>query len=144
MSHFTLTAKTDKATYATGDPISITVRLQNAGSACTENDRYGYGCLDAFVDDTSNQEVWNPQGAGPFLGCPAGSGPTVVLAPGWSTTSRWTWNQIECGGPRSCTEAQAPPGQYHAFGTNGSQTSAPSGAFSIVAPPTPSSITSTT
>jgi hypothetical protein len=115
---FAAKVSTDQGSYSAGQPVQITLVLENAGPACTVNST-GYACPLINIDNSAGALVWSS--AAPIsTGCPSTfTGPTV-LAANWSQSFPVTWGQDACTpGQAACPGPQVPPGSYRVTGMSG-------------------------
>ena len=115
---------TDKAAYAKGDTVTISLVVRNRSShSCEGPGRCGVGPW-AAVEDSAGTQVWrnNPIA----VSCTNPPPPPPRLDPGQSTTYQaGSWNQKVCPNQGStCSNKQASSGSYRAIAHRGSVTAA--------------------
>jgi hypothetical protein len=115
---FAAKVSTNQGSYSAGQPVQITLVLENAGPACTVNST-GYACPLVNIDNAAGALVWS-SAAPTSTGCPSTfTGPTV-LAANWSQSFPVTWGQDTCvPGQAACPGPQVPPGSYRVTGMSG-------------------------
>ena len=92
-SQVSLTATTDKWTYAAGDTVTVTVTLRNNGSTCENTSAVDLidSCLEFEVFDASGKVIYRPP-----LVCPQ----PLTIAPvgaGYHRSVTFTWPEPPCG-----------------------------------------------
>lgn len=123
-SDLSITVATDQKSYSAGDDVTITLTVQNVGSAACMRD-LGQAALDVHVVSGSDR-VWAKADCRPG----GGSDPTT-LAPKDAISYRVVWGQVRSAPGCPSAASSADPGTYRAYGYVGDVRSDSAAVFTI-------------